>query len=168
MTKVIVQTTGQFGLLNSNGEVIHADRPTVTRHTQFVDHEVGNNQLEVLVKGLPDTACDADLQAVLKDCMDEKDKTLNVELAVEAYVSTLGEIEQAPEDNSEAEAVAAAAAQKLADQKAADQKAADEKAAADKKAADEKAAADKAAADQEAADKKAAEDKAAADKKAGK
>lgn len=168
MTKCIVETTGEFGLVNNDYSAIHSHRPTVTRKTQLVEIKIAERQLRMLASTLPDQANDEDFYKVWLDS--DKD----AKLAVAAYCGEFGvdahgdeiETENDPAKEAAEKAAAEAAAKQAEEEEAArkaqeeaDAKEAAEKAekdAADKKAAEDAAA--KAAADKEAADKKAAED----------
>lgn len=82
--KCIVETTGNFGLINTNGEYIESYRPTVTKQTIFIEQKLVRGDLKVLAKALPKDANDADF---LKFYEDSKK---SVPLSVEAYCATFG------------------------------------------------------------------------------
>ena len=174
MTKCIVETTGEFGLVNNDYSAIHSHRPTVTRKTQLVEVKVADRQLRMLASTLPDQANDEDFLTVLNEVGDTK-------LAVSAYCSEFGIDNQGDEIAIEGSAITVAAqeaadamAKEIAEAKAkedadakkaqeeADAKAAEEQAAKD--AADTKAKADAEALAAEEAAKDAAEKQALKDK----
>lgn len=64
MPKLIVQTTGQFML--SHGEVvIDVATPTLVTKDYFINNNVNNGKLNVLVDNLPDETTDADIDGLL-------------------------------------------------------------------------------------------------------
>lgn len=82
--KSIVETTGNFGLLNTNGDYIEATRPSVTKSTIFIEQRLVRGDLKVLAKDLPKEAEDADFVKFLEDSKGD------VKLAVEAFCATFG------------------------------------------------------------------------------
>lgn len=81
--KVIVETSGNFGLLNTDRGHINSRRPSVALYTQFVEAEIGTGRLRLFAKGLPDSAKDSDFAQVLKDSKD-------VKVAVTAFCALFG------------------------------------------------------------------------------
>jgi hypothetical protein len=64
MLKLIVQTTGQFML--SHGDVlIDVATPTLVTKDYFINNNVNNGKLKVLVDNLPDETTDADVEGLL-------------------------------------------------------------------------------------------------------
>jgi len=84
--KCIVETTGSFMLLNSTGEEINANRPSVVVHTDFVDEQQTSRpkQLNILASGLPLDATDAEFEKFLKDSNDDE------ALAIESFCAAHG------------------------------------------------------------------------------
>lgn len=82
--KVIVETTGKFGLLNTDGVHISARRPSVAKYNNFVEAKIAEGLLKLFAKGLPDEASDEDFGQLLKEV--EKD----VKVAVVSYCSLFG------------------------------------------------------------------------------
>ena len=69
--KCIVETTGDFMLLNSTFEEISAQRACVTTMTPFVDIRINKKELRVLARNLPRNANDEDFNVVLNAMKDE-------------------------------------------------------------------------------------------------
>lgn len=64
MSKVIVQTTGQFMLINGDVE-IDPLKPTVVERTAFINNQLANGKLKMLLADVPDDAVQADVEALL-------------------------------------------------------------------------------------------------------
>lgn len=84
MTKSIVETSGKFMLINADNSEIHHDRPTLTKHTTFVDECIASGRLKLFATSLPETASDADFFKTWKEAKGDR------KLAVEAYCAELG------------------------------------------------------------------------------
>lgn len=82
--KCIVETSGDFGLLNTNKDFIEAHRPTVTEFTSFVEERIGNGEVSLLARGLPDEALDADFVTFFNEAEGD------TPLAVESFCAALG------------------------------------------------------------------------------
>jgi hypothetical protein len=76
LLKCIVKTTGDFGLLNTTLEEIHYHRPSVTKHTAFVEQRILRGDLKLLAVRLPPEASDRDFRATWEGS--KKDETLSV------------------------------------------------------------------------------------------
>lgn len=108
--KIIVETTGEFGLMSGREEIQH-HRPSVVTQTYFTETRTGNGQLKVLCNDVPDSADDKTFAEIYMDCISgaEKDTPLEdtARLAIDSYVAEL----QAKED-AEAKKAKAAEAKK--------------------------------------------------------
>lgn len=163
MYNCIVETKGEFGLLNSNGDDIRHNRPTLTLQTTFIEQRLLRGDIRVLARNLPRTSTDAEFEQVLKDSKDD------VKLAVAAFCGLYNQDVGGDkfEDDAEVESEEAKAA-RLADEATKEKEAAEDKEEkrkakeAAKEAAKAKEAEDKAAADAEAAKAKEAEEAAKA------
>lgn len=83
MTKILVETTGSFMLMNpQTGEEIPNDRPAVVRNSNFVSQRAGVDQIKILATSLPDEASDQEFQAYWSE---------DPEIAVEAFLSQYSE-----------------------------------------------------------------------------
>lgn len=59
MTKLLVETTGDFGLVDpNNAAVINWNRPTVVQDTPFVQQRAAAGQIKVLDNQIPDDVTD--------------------------------------------------------------------------------------------------------------
>lgn len=81
----IVQTTGHFGLLNSNGDDIKHNRPTLTRQSQFIDQRLHRGDLKILARNLPKTCTDAEFEDVYHSSKG------NAKLAAQAFCALFGQ-----------------------------------------------------------------------------
>ena len=114
--KALVRTTGDFSLyfMNDDNDVAQKNRPSIVPVNHFFNQRLGLNQLKVLKSDLPDEAKDADFAKYLEDTDGD------AELALDSYLSTLGEkepeqseqkpLEELSDEQREAAAAAAAAA----------------------------------------------------------
>jgi len=82
--KCIVETTGMFLLVNTNGEEVRATRPSVVTNTNFIETRLQKEQLKILARGLPDSATDAEFKEFLKASPDD------VKLAVASFCGKFG------------------------------------------------------------------------------
>ncbi len=64
MSKVIVQTTGQFMLINGDVE-IDPLKPTVVERTAFINNQIANGKLKLLLGDVPNDAVQADVEGLL-------------------------------------------------------------------------------------------------------
>lgn len=64
MSKVIVQTTGQFMLINGDVE-INSLKPTLVERTPFINNQLANGKLKLLLADVPDSAIQADVEGLL-------------------------------------------------------------------------------------------------------
>lgn len=64
MSKVIVQTTGQFMLVNGDVE-IDPLKPTLVERTAFINNALSNGKLKLLLGDVPDDAVQADVEGLL-------------------------------------------------------------------------------------------------------
>lgn len=64
MSKVIVQTTGQFMLINGDVE-INPLKPTLVERTAFINNALSNGKLKLLLGDVPDEAVQADVEGLL-------------------------------------------------------------------------------------------------------
>lgn len=85
LKKAIIETTGDFAYLDMNkGQSIHANRPTVVELTNFINEKIAEGNIKILVKDLPEFACDNEF---LKTFVEAKG---DVDFAVEAYAAECG------------------------------------------------------------------------------
>lgn len=64
MSKAIVQTTGQFMLINGDVE-IDPLKPTLVERTAFINNQIANGKLKLLLGDAPDDAVQADVEGLL-------------------------------------------------------------------------------------------------------
>lgn len=64
MSKAIVQTTGQFMLINGDVE-IDPLKPTLVERTAFINNQIANGKLKLLLADAPNDAVQADVEALL-------------------------------------------------------------------------------------------------------
>jgi hypothetical protein len=64
MSKVIVQTTGQFMLVNGDVE-IDPLKPTLVERTAFINNALSNGKLKLLLADAPNDAVQADVEGLL-------------------------------------------------------------------------------------------------------
>lgn len=64
--KLLVETTGEFGLLNTNSEEISASRPSVVTVTDFIEGRTAKGDLKILGK-LNDKADDIEFMALCRE-----------------------------------------------------------------------------------------------------
>jgi len=64
MSKVIVQTTGQFMLVNGDVE-IDPLKPTLVERTAFINNALSNGKLKLLLSDAPNDAVQADVEGLL-------------------------------------------------------------------------------------------------------
>lgn len=64
MSKAIVQTTGQFMLINGDVE-IDPLKPTLVERTAFINNQITNGKLKLLLGDAPDDAVQADVEGLL-------------------------------------------------------------------------------------------------------
>ena len=64
MSKVIVQTTGQFMLVNGDVE-IDPLKPTLVERTAFINNQIANGKLKLLLGDVSDDAVQADVEGLL-------------------------------------------------------------------------------------------------------
>lgn len=64
MSKAIVQTTGQFMLINGDVE-IDPLKPTVVERTAFINNQIANGKLKLLLGDVSDDAVQADVEGLL-------------------------------------------------------------------------------------------------------
>ncbi len=64
MSKAIVQTTGQFMLINGDVE-IDPLKPTLVERTAFINNALSNGKLKLLLGDVPDEAVQADVEGLL-------------------------------------------------------------------------------------------------------
>ena len=85
MTKLLVQTTGEFQLVDFGNDafVLPSHRPAVTRSTSFVQANVSMGRLRVLAE-LPDAATDEAFEDTLANSRD-------TDMAVEAFKAEFAE-----------------------------------------------------------------------------
>lgn len=92
--KVIVETKGNFMLLNSNGEEIDSNRPSVAKYTPFIDARIHRGDLRSLATGLPLEASDKEfakaLKESMKDAKTDQEKRDAQKLAVTSYCAEFG------------------------------------------------------------------------------
>ncbi len=64
MSKVIVQTAGQFMLINGDVE-IDPLKPTLVERTAFINNQIANGKLKLLLGDVSDDAVQADVEGLL-------------------------------------------------------------------------------------------------------
>ena len=64
MSKGIVQTTGQFMLVNGDVE-IDPLKPTLVERTAFINNALSNGKLKLLLADAPNDAVQADVEGLL-------------------------------------------------------------------------------------------------------
>ncbi len=64
MSKAIVQTTGQFMLINGDVE-IDPLKPTLVERTAFINNALSNGKLKLLLGDVPDDSVQADVEGLL-------------------------------------------------------------------------------------------------------
>lgn len=64
MSKAIVQTTGQFMLINGDVE-IDPLKPTLVERTAFINNALSNGKLKLLLADAPNDAVQADVEGLL-------------------------------------------------------------------------------------------------------
>lgn len=84
MKRCIVQTKGDFVLLNTTGEAIESHRPTVVAMTSFVETRLQKDELKVFARHLPREATDEEFREFLKESEND------VELAVNSFCAKFG------------------------------------------------------------------------------
>lgn len=82
--KCIVETRGDFTMLNVTGETIHSHRPTLVIMTPFIEEAIHEKKLRSLATSIPAKAEDNDFRQVYLDS--KKDK----ELAVKSFCAAHG------------------------------------------------------------------------------
>lgn len=82
MSKVIVQTTGQFSLYHPEGAQVHARRPTVATLDNFLQQQINVNKATILMTGISNEATDAEFEKFWIEADGD------VELALESFRSS--------------------------------------------------------------------------------
>lgn len=90
MSKVIVQTTGQFSLYSLHGVQIHSRRPTVAELDNFLQMSINVNKAEILLTGISDDATDVEFEKYWKEADGD------VELALESFRSAFPAVKPIP------------------------------------------------------------------------
>lgn len=82
MSKLLVETTGEFELVdfNEGGAIVAHNRPSVVNHSTFISSRTAVGQIRVL-DNLTDEATDAEFEKYFKDSEGD------VELALSAFKS---------------------------------------------------------------------------------
>lgn len=118
--KVIVETKGEYGFIDPyTSQEIHHNRPTVVKATAFITDRLASNELDLLLKNLPNEASDEVFVEVLGGF---KDPSLKMS-AIANYASLYGLDEygnqtESPEDKQARLDAENANAQRLADEAA--------------------------------------------------
>ena len=84
MKKCIVEPKASVTLLNTNGDAIHHNRPTLTTMTQFIESKLQDGTIRVLARHLPKEASDAKFHVTYKELEG------NSKQAVHAYCAEFG------------------------------------------------------------------------------
>lgn len=144
-TNVIVKPTGPYCYMDTHkGQFIESHRPSLVELSPFVETKIANQDLKLLVTGLPEEATDEEFVKAYIASGNKED------LAVASFAAEYGVDPLGNEIGTEGGNKLTPSQQKKQDEKAAKQKAKDE--------ADAKAKADKEAAEKADADKKAADE----------
>lgn len=82
--KCIIQPKDNKTMLNSNGEAIHHNRPTLVTFTQFVEQKLAEGTVDIFAKQLPSKATDNEFKEYIIGSKGD------IPLAISAYCSSLG------------------------------------------------------------------------------
>ena len=89
MSKLIVETTGKFMLVDMMGkQSVEWNRPTLVQSSHFINERCANGQIKVIAEDIPEAGCDEDFAKFLADSKD-------VDSAIANYCTTLGAKEEA-------------------------------------------------------------------------
>lgn len=84
MKKLLVETTGEFELVDFNRQEIPYFRPSVVVETGFVSHRAAVGQVRILHTELEDDVTDADFAGFWESCEGDYD------LAVASFIAAFG------------------------------------------------------------------------------
>lgn len=100
MRYMLVETTGDFMLVDPNGQAIQSHRPSVVVSTGFVQSRMALDQIRWL-GDLPERATDAEFEKTFKDA--DGDGLLATASFLNEYLPTADDLDQEEEKTSKAE-----------------------------------------------------------------
>ena len=118
--KVIVETKGEYGFIDPyTSQEIHHNRPTVVKATSFVTDRLASNELDLLLKNLPNEASDETFVEILAGFKDPALKMSAIANYATLYgLDEYGNPTETPEDKEARLQAETANAQRLADEAA--------------------------------------------------
>ncbi len=83
MSKLLVNTSGQFELHPGNGDILHANRPSVITRSGFIEQRIAYGQVQVL-HAVSDTATDEEFAKAFAEAKGDE------AAAVKAFMAKFG------------------------------------------------------------------------------